>query len=158
MRILDATEVKSRESAEPSPALVKLARKWAKVWQGFCESHGVPVDVDADTLRSLRTTLPDGKEVSALPGLFLAFEPEDANVIQAEAGNGSDRFALAFCREVGTPEGWRPSDRAVKDAAATVRYNYTGRKGEQKGQKVTMTFSGIHRVTPQKSGEKSDQK
>jgi hypothetical protein len=151
MRILDATEVKSQ--SEPSPALVKLARKWAKAWQGFCESHSVPVDVDADTLRNLRTTLPDGREVPALPGLFLAFEKEDVDVIQSEAGNGSDRFALAFCREVGTPEGWRPSDRAVEDAAATVRYNYTGRKGEQKGQKVTLTFSGLHRVTPQKGGD-----
>ena len=157
MRILTTTEVKSQ--AEPSEALNKLARKWGKVWREVCEVWGVSPDASADTLREVTVEGPDGGKVPALPGLFLAFDEEDVNVIQAEAGNGSDRFALAFCREVGVEKGgWKPSDRATEAAAATVRYNYTGRKGEKKGEKVTVAFSGLHRVTPQKSEEDSDQK
>ena len=147
MLLMAQSEVTGKN--EPAPQIVKLARKWAETFRAFCESHEVEVTADAETLKSI----PIDDKGNTFSG-FLGFDEADAKVVQSVAKNGTAQLAKAFCREVGLPDGsWVPKNKALEGEAHFVNYNYTGRKGANKGQKVTSTFSGIHRVKPQEAQE-----
>lgn len=133
--------------SEPAPQIVKIARKWADAFRAFCKSHGVEVTADAETLRAIVVD-DNGNRFSG----FLGLDEAEAKVVQSAPKNGTAQLAVAFCRELGLPAGsWAPKDKALE--GHSVNYNYVGRKGPNKGQKVTLTFSGIQRVKPQEKSE-----